>query len=181
MRQASTPRSSPGCSALPAALIAAAVVYLACLAWLPSLQRRLDPLTGDEPFYVMTSISLIEDHDLNEQNNYDERDYDRFYPAFGPTGEGWPAYPDPLPPHQSHTKPAGLYSKHGLGLALLIAIPYEIGARTLTLIVLAGIAAALAANMVLLGARYTESVPLAFAVAVTLSLTNPLFSFSLLI
>src|SRR5262249_51129018 len=98
MRQASTPRSSPGCSALPAALLAAVVVYLACLAWLPSLERRLDPLTGDEPFYVMTSISLVEDHDLNEQNNYDQRDYDRFYPAFGPTRDGWPSYPDPLPP-----------------------------------------------------------------------------------
>jgi hypothetical protein len=166
---------------LPAALLSAAFVYLACLAWLPSLERRLDPLTGDEPFYVMTSISLVEDHDLNEQNNYDQRDYDRFYPAFGPTRDGWPSYPDPLPPHQSHTERPGLYSKHGLGLALLIAVPFAIGGRTLTLVVLAGIAAAVAANMTLLAARYTNSFSLAVAVAVVLSLTNPLFSFSLLI
>lgn len=181
MRQASTPRSSPGRSALPAALLAAAVVYLACLAWLPSLERRLNPLTGDEPFYVMTSISLIEDHDLDEQNNYDQRDYDRFYPALGPTRHGWPAYPDPLPPHKSHTRRAGLYSKHGLGLAVLIAVPYAVGGRTLTLLVLAAIAAAVAANMTLLAARYTQSPSLAFAVAIALGLTNPLFSFSLLI
>src|SRR5262249_47293596 len=135
MRQAPTPRSSAGRSALPAALLAAVVVYLACLAWLPSLERRLDPLTGDEPFYGMTSISLVEDRDLDEQNNYDQRDYDRFYPAFGPTRDGWASYPDPLPPHQSHTTRPGLYSKHGLGLALLIAAPFAIGGRTLTLIV----------------------------------------------
>jgi hypothetical protein len=176
-----TPRSSPGRSAFPAALIAAAIVYLCCLAWLPSLERRLDPLTGDEPFYVMTSISLIEDHDLNEQNNYDQRDYHRFYPAFGPTANGWPSYPDPLPPHQSHTKRTGLYSKHGLGMAVVIAVPYKLGGRTLTLIVLSSIAALLAANMTLLAARYAESLSLAVAVAVTLALTNPLFSFSLLI
>src|SRR5262249_22793192 len=134
MRQASTPRSSPGCSALPAALLAAVVVYLACLAWLPSLERRLVPLTGDVPFCVMNSIILVEAHTLNKQNNYDQRDYDRFSPAFGPTRDGWPSYPDPLPPHQSHTKRPGLYSKHGLGLALLIAAPYAIGGRTLTLV-----------------------------------------------
>lgn len=177
----STPRSSPGRSAFPAALIAAAIFYPCCLAWLPSLERRLDPLTGDEPFYVMTSISLIEDHDLDEQNNYDRRDYHRFYPAFGPTADGWSSYPDPLPPHQSQTKRAGLYSKHGLGMAVLIAIPYELGGRTLTLIVLSGIAALLAANMTLMAARFTGSPHLAAIVALALALTNPLFSFSLLI
>src|SRR5439155_17902374 len=75
----------------------------------------------------------------------------------------------------------GLYSKHGLGMALLIAVPYALGGRTLTLVVLAGIAAALTANMTLLAARYTDSASLAVAVAIALGLTNPLFSFSLLI
>ncbi|MEA2524916.1 MAG: hypothetical protein QOF73_2143 [Thermomicrobiales bacterium] len=181
MHQIAAPRPSPGRSALPAALLAAAIVYLCCLVWLPRLERRLDPLTGDEPFYVMTAISLIEDRDLDEQNNYDRRDFHRFYPAFGPTPDGWPSYPNPLPPHRSQTKRAGLYSKHGLGMALLIALPYELGGRTLTLIVLAGIAAALTANMTLFGARYIPSTWLAAIVAIALSLTNPLFSFSLLI
>jgi hypothetical protein len=181
MRHPTAPRYLPGRSALPAALLSAAIVYLVCLAWLPRLERRLDPLTGDEPFYVMTSISLIEDHDVDEQNNYDRRDYYRFYPALGPTSDGWPSYPDPLPPHQSHTERAGLYSKHGLGMAVLVAVPYELGGRTLALILLAGIAAVLAANMTLLAARYTPNPALALLVAIALSLTNPLFSFSLLI
>jgi hypothetical protein len=177
----STPRLSPGRSALPAALLAAVVVYLCCLAWLPTVERRLDPLTGDEPFYVMTAISLIEDHDLDEHNNYLRRDYHRFYPAFGPTADGWPSYPDPLPPHRSRTERAGLYSKHGPGMAVLIAVPFALGGRTLTLIVLSAITATLAANMTLLAARYTRSMGLALAVALALALTNPIFSFSLLI
>jgi hypothetical protein len=171
------PRLSPGRSAF----LAASVVYLACLAWRPHLERRLNPLTGDEPFYVMTSISLIEDHDLDEQNNYDRRDYDRFYPAFGPTPQGWPAYPDPLPPHQSHTQRPGLYSKHGLGLSLVIALPFKLGGRSLTLIVLAAIAAALAAQMTLLASRFSPSPSITLATSLALALTNPLFSFSLLI
>ncbi len=143
--------------------------------------ERLNPLTGDEPFYVMTSISLIDDGDLNELNNYQDGDFKRFYPAFGPTAEGWPGYPDPLPPHQSHTTRPGLYSKHGLGMALLVALPFEIGGRTLTLVVLAGIAALVAANMALLARQFTSSDALAAAVALALALTNPLLSFSLLI
>lgn len=129
----------------------------------------------------MTSISLIEDHDLDETNNYANRDYHRFYPALGPTRDGWPSYPDPLPPHQSDTTLPGLYSKHGLGLALLIALPYDFGGRTLTLVALAVIAALLAANMTLLAARYTTMPELAALAALLLALTNPLFSFSLLI
>jgi hypothetical protein len=129
----------------------------------------------------MTSISLVDDHDLDETNNYANRDYHRFYPALGPTHSGWPSYPDPLPPHQSDTTRPGLYSKHGLGLALLIALPFYLGGRTLTLIVLAAIAALLAANMTLLAARYTRLPGLAALSALALALTNPLFSFSLLI
>src|SRR5215218_4600962 len=177
MSSRATPRHLPGRSPSLAAAFAAGIVLLACIAWLPRVEQRLNPLTGDEPFYVMTSISMTEDGDLDETNNYEDRDYHRFYPAFGPTRDGWASYPDPLPPHRSDTTRAGLYSKHGLGLALLIALPFEIGGRTLVLIVLAGIAALLAANMTLLASRYTRSSELAAIIAIALALTNPLFSF----
>lgn len=163
------------------AVFVAAVVFAVCLAWMPRVLDRLDPLTGDEPFYVMTSISLIKDGDLNELNNFQQGDFKRFYPPLGPTADGWPAYPDPLPPHQSHTSRPGLYSKHGLGMAVLVALPFELGGRPLTLVVLATIAAAMAANMVLLARMFTTSDALAGAVALILALTNPLLSFSLLI
>jgi hypothetical protein len=168
-------------SALVAPGFTALLTLAVCLAWLPHFTERLNPLTGDEPFYVMTAISLVEDGDLDETNNYANRDYARFYPALGPTAEGWSAYPDPLPPHQSHTRRAGLYSKHGLGLTLLIALPFTLGGRTLVLIVLAALSALLAANMTLLARRYTASNVLAVAVALGMALTNPLLPFSLLI
>ena len=163
------------------AFAAGLIVYLACLAWLPHFIERLTPLTGDEPFYVMTAISLIEDGDLDETNNYAERDYDRFYPEGGPTDKGWDAYPDPLPPHATQSTRPGLYSKHGLGLTLLIALPYAVGGRPLTLVVLALVAALIAANMALLARRYSGSNAIALVVALALSLTAPLLPFSLLI
>jgi hypothetical protein len=165
--------SAPGFAAL--------LTFAVCLAWIPHLTQRLYPLTGDEPFYVMTAISLVEDGDLDETNNYANRDYARFYPAFGPTADGWAAYPDPLPPHQSHTRRPGLYSKHGLGMALLIALPFAAGGRPLVLVVLAALSALLAANMALFARRYTRSPWIALAAALGLSLTTPLLTFSLLI
>lgn len=162
-------------------LLTFGVVYLVLLMWMPSFMERLYPLTGDEPFYVMTAISLVQDGDLDERNNYLERDFDTFYPVVGPTIHGWPSYPDPLPPHATASDLPGLYSKHGLGTALLIALPWEIGGRTLTLIILAVIAATLAANMSLLARQFYTSAVVAVAVALSLALTNPLLSFSLLI
>src|SRR6478735_3711929 len=147
-----------------------AIVYLAGLLWIPTIESRLNPLTGDEPFYVITSMSLIHDHDLNEANNYADRDWNTFYPALGPTLYGWPGYPDPLSPHSTSTARPGLYSKHGLGMALLIALPWSIGGRTLTLIVLAAIAGLVAANMTMLGQQMGADPVLAAAIAVSLGL-----------
>src|SRR5690606_33532907 len=103
------------------------------------------------------------------------------YPEGGPTDKGWDAYPDPLPPHATQSTRPGLYSKHGLGLTLLIALPYAVGGRPLTLVVLALVAALIAANMALLARRYSGSNAIALVVALALSLTAPLLPFSLLI
>jgi hypothetical protein len=164
-----------------AELLTFVTVFLSLLLWIPSLTDRLDPLTGDEPFYVMTALSILHDRDLDERNNYDARDFDTFYPAFGPPRDGWPSFPDPLPPHATASQLPGLYSKHGLGLALLIALPWELGGRTLTLAVLAFIAALVALNMTLLARQFGASQPVAVLTALLLACSNPLLSFSLLI
>ena len=52
------------------------MAFLLVAATLPNVLSRLDPLTGDEPFYVMTAISIIRDGDLDEANNYAQRDFD---------------------------------------------------------------------------------------------------------
>jgi hypothetical protein len=35
--------------------------------------------TGDEPFYLLTAHSIVYDHDLDLKNNFDNRDYKKFY------------------------------------------------------------------------------------------------------
>ena len=179
--QRQSPSPPPHAGALGSAVVAFAVVLVVLLAWMPRVMERLNPLTGDEPFYVMTSFSILDDYDLDETNNYAQRDFDRFYPAFGPARSGWSSYPDPLPPHASHTKRAGLYTKHGLGIPLIVALPWKIGGRTLTLVVLAVLAAFVSANMAMLAHRFGATPLLSMFIALLLSLTSPLMTHSLLI
>jgi hypothetical protein len=42
---------------------------------------KLNPPTGDEPFYLMTAISILEDRDIDETNNYAKRQYYQFSPS----------------------------------------------------------------------------------------------------
>jgi hypothetical protein len=136
-----------------ARLIAIIVVCLGIYAlFIPRIMAALNPLTGDEPFYVMTALSLAHDGDLDESNNYAQGDYRSFYPPDPlPAGwQGWPAFPRELPPHPAHSVRPGLYSKHGLGVVLLIAAPYLLGGRLATIIFLNVVAALVAVNIVLL-------------------------------
>lgn len=164
-----------------------ALIVLVCLAiygaFIPQIVRTLNPLTGDEPFYVMTALSLAHDHDINERNNYDNSDYLSFYPPEELPADwaGWPAFPRALPPHPAHSVRPGLYSKHGLGVAVLIMIPYVLGGRVATIIFLNLVAALVAANMVLLARRYGHGWAVACALAVPLVFANPLMSYAFLI
>lgn len=150
-----------------AAVLVAAVVFAGHLAWLP---RRLDRLvlTGDEPHYLMTAISLVEDGDVDETNNYANKDYLRLGHQL-------------LKPHATKATRAGTYSKHGLGLPVLIVLPYAVGGRTAVLVFLALVAAGVAANATLLAAAFTPSLRLAAAVALALSLSSPLAALALLV
>lgn len=162
-------------------VIALAAVFYAALA--PWFATRLDPLTGDEPFYVMTAISIVRDRDLDESNNYADRDYDEFYPSGPlPAGwQGWPSFPRTLPPHAAHTVLPGLHTKHGLGLSLLIAIPYAIAGRAGAMAVLIATGALLAGQMYLLAGEAGAHRRTAAAVALGLATTLPIAPYSLLI
>lgn len=175
-------------------------LFLALYAlFLPRMVGALDPLTGDEPFYVMTALSILRDGDIEESNNYARRDYESFYPPNPlPAGwRGWPAFPRTLPPHPAHSVRPGLYSKHGLGVALLILGPYALGGRVAAVLALNLVAALVALNMVLLARRYLsspEGAPssspprfggaggaAAIALALPFALANPLMSYAYLI
>jgi len=164
-------------------LAAPSLVALYYLSLVPVMSDRLDPLTGDEPFYVMTAISLVRDGDLDEANNYAQRDFDEFYPA-SPLPEdwnGWPAFPRTLPPHPATTDLPGLHTKHGIGLSLLIAVPYELAGRLGAVLVILGCGALLAGQMYLLGRSIGALPDIAGAVAVGLAVVMPIAPYALLI
>ncbi|MBN2399071.1 MAG: hypothetical protein JXI33_01885 [Candidatus Aminicenantes bacterium] len=78
---------------------------------LPSL-----PFTGDEPHYLLTTKSMVRDHDIDLYNNYLHKDYWEFYP-----GEiSWHAYP-------GKKGPLHIYSKHFPGISLLLVPAYWCG------------------------------------------------------
>lgn len=167
--------------ALP--LLIGALCLALYAAFIPQILRYLSPLTGDEPFYVMTAISLAHDRDLDELNNYQQRDFDSFYPPDPLPADwlGWPGFPRDLPPHAANGERAGLYSKHGLGVAVLILVPYAIGGRVAVLVLLNLVAAAVAVNMVLLARRYGHGWLVAAVLAALLAFSNPLMSYAYLI
>jgi hypothetical protein len=150
---------------------------------LPRMLERLDPLTGDEPFYVMTAISILRDRDLDERNNYARRDYEEFYPTapLPDDWRGWEEFPWPLPPHPATTHLDGLHTKHGLGLSLLIAVPYELLGRVGAVLVVLLCASLLAGQMYLLALEAGGDRRLAAAVAVGLVMTVPLAPYAYLL
>jgi hypothetical protein len=160
--------------------LAAALGYLL---FVPLALQRLNPLTGDEPFYVVTAISMVRDRNLDETANYARRDYDEFYPPqpLPADWQGWPAFPRTLPPHPAVSDRDGLYTKHGLGLSAMIALPYEILGRVGAMLTIVLCAAFLAGQMFLLsveaGARYGVS----SAIALILALSLPIAPYSALI
>ena len=184
----------------------------------PRFLTFLNPATGDEPFYMMTATSLIKDHDLNECNNYRQRDEKALYPPslvknnVLPYGwQGWMAAPYPLPPHPALIEPAirrclgtnvkplvrgipgtntplpadgtesELYSKHGLGLSLMIAVPFALGGRLPVMLFLNLLGALLAANIYLFARQGTGSVSVGVLTWIAFAFTVPFMPYSFLI
>jgi len=183
----------------------------------PRIMTYLTPVTGDEPFYLMTAISIWDDHDLNECNNYRQRDESRLYPpfytsragGFGGFPRGWQGWrsPYPLPPHPAQLVPytrmcAGLseyeaidprvalpddgsgnelYSKHGLGLSLMILPAFVLGDRPFVVLLLNLVGALLAANVYLLAREGTGKVLPAILTWAAFTFTVPQLTYSFLI
>ncbi len=157
----------------------ALVIFAACI---PRITTHLDPVTGDEPFYLMTADSLIHDRDIDETNNFANRDWLRFYPAFplARDWQGWPNISPNLPPHASQTYRTGLYSKHGLGIPALIAVPFALHGRSAVVLLYNLMAAGVAANIYLL-ARTVAARHRAVILTAVLMATIPLASYAFLI
>lgn len=164
----------------------ALVLAIAGLVWVLVGARylvRLQPLTGDEPYYVLTAISVLEDGDLDETNQYAMRAWLRFYPPWPLPADwqGWPSFPWDLPPHAAHAARPGLYSKHGLGLALLIALPWALAGRVgaMGMVGLCGLL--LVGQLYWLAREGRAGPPLAAVLALGLGLTMPIGPYALLL
>lgn len=193
-------------------LTAWVIVWLVLLALLPNILDKLDPVTGDEPFYLVTAISLLHDHDLDETNNYANKDYWEFAPScqemnrphWGDVGEipinNVPGILAPglrndcvgvnlpldalstLPPHTSQgTIRPGQYTKHGIGLSVLIAPAFALGNRPLVVVFLAGLAALVAVNVWLLAFETTGRRFVAWLSYALMAFSVPLLPFSFLV
>lgn len=151
----------------------AVLVFAVNLAVFVSLTPRFMALmgwpTGDEPYYLLTAHSLIHDHDFELTNNFDNQDYWHYYP-----GELYPR-------HEAKTVVPGLYSKHSLGVSLLILPVYAIDDWRGTIFFFNFLGALLAAQIYLLGYEVSGKHWIGLLLWLTMSFTNPLMSYSFLI
>ena len=171
-------------------LLCFATTFAVYLVLVPRFLNYASPPTGDQPFYLMDTISLIQDGDLNVFNNYEAGNEVYFYRwAPQPVGfVGMPA-PDPLPPQiaQTPARPEEeWYGSHLPGLSILLVPAWVIGSwfylwwpATVVFMCLTG--ALLACNVFLLARELTGKVWVAVAVWLAISFAVPIMSYSYLI
>ncbi len=86
-----------------------AAIFLLLTTFYQYAVRRTVGITGDEPHYLMTVLSLVKDGDFDETNNYAEG---------GPAKVGFPAL------HPQARMPDGrILPEHGPGFPLFLVIP----------------------------------------------------------
>jgi hypothetical protein len=163
----------------------------------------LEPPAGDQPHYLVTIISLVEDGDADEANNYGaDASFSRF------SQSSWPAdfrgvarrYPPDPTGHRAYSpaQPAAAwYSKHGVGLPLLLAPGWVVGSAATpllgqltarghggwpgTVLQMNLLGALLAGQVFLLAWDLSRQRWIALAVWVGLAFSLPLFGLSLLL
>lgn len=118
---------------------------------------------GDEPHYLLTAKSLVDDGDLDLTDEYRERSYASFYPVG-------------LEPHGLLTK-GRLHEPHGLGFPLLIAPAYAIGGPHGVEWMLAAIAALALLLAYRLALRVVPD-PWALGATLAVGLSPPLLAYS---
>jgi 4-amino-4-deoxy-L-arabinose transferase-like glycosyltransferase len=118
---------------------------------------------GDEPHYLLTAKSIVEDGNVDLTDEYRDRAYRSFYPRT-------------LEPHGVLTK-GRLNEPHGVGLPLLIAPAFAIGGEKGVEIFLAALAALAVALAYRLALRVVPD-PWALGATVAVGLSPPLVAYS---
>lgn len=148
------------------------------------------PPTGDQPFYLMVTMSIVQDGDLNLANNYANHDEDKFYGlAPHPSNYVGIAAPYPLPPHNGYTParpPEEQYNFHLPGLSILLIPAWLIGGLfqlwwPATLVFMCIVGALTVLNAFLLAYEVTGKRWVALAVWVPIAFSNPIMTYSYMI
>ena len=151
-------------------LLAVALFLLLSIAYLFSVDIRATrgaSITGDEPFYLLTTQSLLADGDFDLRNQYDTRSYRSF---FDHADDLW---------FQSVPQEGGsLLSPHNPGLSFLVIPGFALGGLTGTQIQLLLLAAATFALAFVLADRLTGHRSLCWIVSLGVGLTATAFIYS---
>ncbi|HPQ38872.1 MAG TPA: hypothetical protein PLV45_00735, partial [bacterium] len=99
-----------------ALIVGTACILLAGLGIFTLFSTLSAPPHGDEPHYLLMTVSLIRDGDLNLADNYARRDARAFMK-------------EPLMPHWGLRENGKLYSSHDPGLAVLLAPAFAAAGR----------------------------------------------------
>jgi hypothetical protein len=181
------PNISPGRRWLVLCFCATLAVYGA---FLHRFLMYSSPPTGDQAWYLMVAISLVQDGDLDLHNNFDQRDEDKFY-ALAPHPEGFVGLsaPYPLPTNlaESRGRPANeWYNYHLPGLSILLIPSWVIGAWfsvwwPATVVFMCTVGALLAVQVFLLAYQVSDRLAVALGVWLAIAFSNPVMSYSYLL
>jgi len=123
-------------------------------------------ISGDSVHALLTTVSLIKDHDLNLKNNYDRKDYEAFYHT-------------PLPDRQIWTNTKGEeLPLHPPGLSILLMPAYALAQRLGAELFMGFLTALLVLNLFLLVKQVTSSDKTALIVSTILGFSAPIIYFS---
>ncbi len=151
-------------------LAAAALFLLLSLVYAFSVGIRATrgaSITGDEPFYLLTTQSLISDRDLDLRNQYAERSYRSFFD-----------HPDGLWLQSVPTPDGRLLSPHNPGLSVLVIPGFILGGLVGVQVQLLLIAAATMALAFVLADRLVDRRAVCWAAALGVGLTATAFIYS---
>ena len=161
-------RSSVKGKELP--LAAAALFLLLCAAYSFSIDIRATrgaSISGDEPFYLLTTQSLLTDGDFDLANQYEARSYESFFDH--PNGLWYQSVPQP---------DGDLLSPHNPGLSIVLIPGFSLGGLKGAQVQLIAMAAATMALAFVLADRLTGLRALSWLVSLGVGLTATAFIYS---
>ena len=124
-------------------------------------------ITGDEPFYLLTTQSLLGDGDFDLRNQYESRSYESFFD-----------HPDGLWQQSAPLSDGQLLSPHNPGLSALVVPGFTLGGLLGTQIQLLTMAAATMALAFILADRLTGCRLVSWIVTLSVGLTATAFIYS---